>query len=98
MTFTREEEKIPCFFEEYFDEADNIVKLLLRSSKNAGMPYSIIIQGKHSLVEFSGNIQGFNDSSIETSSQCLQIFSLQMRKYAFIEENELRYKVIINII
>ena len=87
-----------CFFEEYFDEEAQIFKVLLRSANAQARGYKIAIQGKFSTMEFGGCVQGFEESPIESSQQCLQIFVPQIKRLAFIEENELRYKVVISLV
>ena len=98
LNFERENEKLSCLFEEYFDENDKIFRVMLRSSEGAGMLYSIAIQGKNSAVEFSGNMQSFSEIPIEVTNQCLQIHSAQLKGYSFIQQEEIRYKVVIALI
>jgi hypothetical protein len=98
LDFKKEELCIPSIFEEYFDETDQIFKIMLRSFQGAGMVYNIGLHGKNSCLEFSGNLLTFGGENIEKTSQCLQIHQGQLRQFCYLEYNECRYKVVISLI
>ena len=98
LNFCKENQNISCVFEEYFDETDNIFKVLLRGSEAAGMNYSVVVQGKSSNFEFCGNVLEFGNAKIEDTCQCLMMHSLQLQHYAYFEVQELRYKIIVSLI
>lgn len=97
LTFTKNSEKIVCLFEEYFDEKDNIFRVMLRSCKGAGLLYSITLQGKFSHLEYCGNMLEYQGCPIENTSNCLQVHALQLKRFAYVEDSDVRYKLIINL-
>jgi hypothetical protein len=92
LCFTQGDSKISTVFEEHFDEASKLLKLVLRGVNAEGKMYMLKVEGKNTSLEYTGEVLGIRKEA-EPVQQCLQVYCKQAEKLGYIEEGELRYRI-----
>lgn len=97
LEFLKDNQEITSIFEETYDDLSKLFKLTLRSTNTPGTNYKIVLQGKNSSISYTGKMPSLDKSVQKDSQDCLQVHQAQLQRFAYIENNEAMYKVMVSI-
>lgn len=97
LEFLKDNQEVTSIFEETYDEISKLFKLTLRSTNYPGTNYKIVLQGKSSSISYTGQMAGIDKTVQKDCQDCLQVHQAQLQRFAYIENCEVMYKVMVSI-